>query len=330
MRVKQTILGAAAALAFASCAALAEPGLIYDLGGKFGRPLNESAYSGAQAWVEDSGGEYMEIELASEAQREPTLRRMAERGANPVIVLGSANGATLEKVAPDYPDTAFVIIDAVVDQPNVRSVVFDEHEGSYLAGMMAAMVSGTGTISFVGGTDLLPIHKIACGYAQGARAANPDIKVIRDMTSTTATARNDPVKGGDLTRAQISQGSDVVYAAAGGTGAGVLQTAAEEGILAIGGDSNQYHLHPGTMLARVVRRADTAVYDAFQAAAAGDLGAGMQVKGLKDDGVAVVIDEHNAELVTGEMRVAVEEAEQKIAIGEIEVHDYTTNDHCPA
>lgn len=330
MSLKQTFLGAAAATALACGAALAEPGLIIDLGGKFDKSFNESAYTGAQRWVEETGGDYMETELASEAQREQTMRRMADRGADPVVVLGFANASTLEKVAPDYPDTNFVIIDMVVDQPNVQSVVFSEHEGSYLAGMMAAMASETGTISFVGGMDVPLIRKFACGYVQGAKAVNPDIEVIQNITGTTPSAWNDPVKGGELTRAQISQGSDVVYAAAGGTGVGVLQTAADEGILAIGVDSNQNHLHPGTMLTSMVKRVDNAVYDAFQAAEAGEFETGVQVKGLEDDGVAMAIDEHNAELVTDEMQAAIEEAEQKIISGEIEVHDYTTDDSCPA
>ena len=329
MGLKQTFPGAAAATALACGAALAEPGLIIDLGGKFDKSFNESAYTGAQRWVEETGGDYMETELASEAQREQTMRRMTDRGADPVVVLGFANASTLAKVAPDYPDTNFVIIDTVVDQPNVQSVVFSEHEGSYLAGMMAAMASETGTISFIGGVDVPLIRKVACGYAQGAKAVHPDIEVIQNMTGATPAAWNDPVKGGELTRAQISQGSDVVYAAAGGNGVGVLQTAADEGILAIGVDSNQNHLHPGTMLTSMVKRVDKAVYDAFQSGEAGDLKTGVQVKGLKDDGVAVAIDEHNADLVTDEMQAAIAEAEHKIISGEIEVHDYTTNDSCP-
>ncbi|SER82060.1 nucleoside-binding protein [Tranquillimonas rosea] len=323
------ILGAAATLALSAGAALAEPGLIIDLGGKFDKSFNESAYTGAQRWVEETGGDYVETELQSEAQREQTMRRMAERGANPVVVLGFANASTLEKVAPDYPDTNFVIIDEQVDQPNVKSIKFAEHEGSYLAGMMAAIASETGTVSFVGGMDVPLIRKFACGYAQGAKAVNEDIEVIQNMTGTTPAAWNDPVKGGELTRSQISQGSDVVYAAAGGTGVGVLQAAADEGIYAIGVDSNQNYMHPETMLTSMVKRVDNAVYDAFEAAEAGTLETGLEVLDLESEGVALAMDENNEDLVTEEMRTAIDEAKQQIIAGEIEVHDYTETDSCP-
>ncbi|TDL81926.1 BMP family ABC transporter substrate-binding protein [Palleronia sediminis] len=330
MTFTKTLLGAAAAGALLAGAASAEPGLIIDLGGKFDKSFNESAFTGAQRWVEETGGDYMETELASEAQREQTMRRMAERGANPVMVLGFANASTLETVAPDYPDTTFVIVDAVVDQPNVQSVVFAEHEGSYLAGMMAAMASETDTVSFVGGMDVPLIRKFACGYAQGAKAVNPDIEVISNMTGTTPSAWNDPVKGGELTRSQVSQGSDVVYAAAGGTGTGVLQAAADEGIMAIGVDSNQNYMHPGTMLTSMVKRVDNAVYDAFEAAQNGNLETGLQEKNLSNDGVVVAMDEFNADLVTEEMTAAVEQAKADIVSGEIQVHDYSSDDSCPA
>jgi basic membrane protein A len=329
MTFMQKFLGATAALALTAGAALAEPGLIIDLGGKFDKSFNESAYNGAQKWVEDTGGSYMETELASEAQREQTMRRMAERGANPIVVLGFANASTLEKVAPDYPETRFAIVDMVVDQPNVQSIVFTEHEGSYLVGMLAAMASKTGTISFVGGMDVPLIRKFACGYAQGAKAVNPDITVIENMTGTTPAAWNDPVKGAELTKAQISQGSDVVYAAAGGTGVGVLQAAADEGVYSIGVDSNQNYLHPGSVLTSMLKRVDNAVYTVFNTGAEGELPAGINVLGLENNGVGYAVDENNEALINDEMKAAVEDAKAKIISGEIEVHDYTSDDSCP-
>ena len=335
MKTTTKLMGAAAALALTSGMAFADahatnPGLIIDLGGKFDKSFNESAYNGAQRWATENNAEYAETELANEAQREQTMRRMAERGANPVVVLGFMNASTLEVVAPDYPDTDFVIVDMVVDQPNVKSIVFSEHEGSYLVGMMAAMASESGTVSFVGGMDVPLISKFACGYAQGAKAVNPDINVIVNMTGTTPSAWNDPVKGAELTRSQISQGSDVVFAAAGGTGIGVLQAAADEGIKSIGVDSNQNYLHPGSVLTSMVKRVDNAVYDSFSQAMAGELEAGISVMGLANDGVGFALDENNAELVTAEMQAAVDEAKAKIIAGEIMVHDYLSDNSCPA
>ena len=328
MTLMTKFLGAVAATALSAGAALAEPALIFDLGGKFDKSFNEAAFGGAQRWAKETGNTFREIELQSEAQREQALRRFAEAGSNPIIMTGFAFGDALGQVAGDYPDTDFVIIDMVVDAPNVRSVVFNEHEGSYLVGMMAAMASKTNTVGFIGGMDIPLIRKFACGYAQGVKAANPDATVISNMTGTTPAAWNDPVKGSELTKAQISQGADVVYAAAGGTGVGVLQTAADEGILSIGVDSNQNYLHPGKVLTSMLKRVDNAVYDAMSD------GPGMEkwfnVMGVGNNGVGYAMDDNNKDLVTPEMKAAVEEAAAKISDGSLEVHDYMADDTCPS
>ena len=328
MTLMKHLSGAAAALALTAGAALAEPALIFDLGGKFDKSFNEAAYRGAQRWAEETGGSYREVEMHSEAQREQALRRFAEAGLNPIVMTGFAFGNVLSEVAPDYPDTKFAIIDAVVDEPNVRSVVFKEHEGSYLVGMLAAMASDSGTVGFIGGMDIPLIRKFACGYAQGVKAVDPDAEVLSNMTGTTPAAWNDPVKGSELAQAQISQGADVIYAAAGGTGVGVLQTAADQGILSIGVDSNQNYLHPGQVLTSMVKRVDNAVYDAMMQGE--DLETGVVVMGVANEGVGYAMDEHNAELVTDEMQARVEEAKAAIASGELDVHDYTETDSCPA
>ena len=328
MTLMTKFLGAAAATALSAGAALAEPALIFDLGGKFDKSFNEAAFAGAQRWAEETGESFREIELQSEAQREQALRRFAEAGSNPIVMTGFAFGDALGQIAGDYPDTDFVIIDMVVDAPNVRSVVFNEHEGSYLVGMMAAMASETNTVGFIGGMDIPLIRKFACGYAQGVLAVNPDATVISNMTGSTPAAWNDPVKGSELTKAQISQGADVVYAAAGGTGVGVLQTAADEDILSIGVDSNQNHLHPGKVLTSMIKRVDNAVFDAMSDGPG--MEKGFNVMGVGNEGVGVAIDEHNKALVTAEMQAAVDEAAAKIADGSLEVHDYMSDDSCPS
>ncbi|PFG64917.1 nucleoside-binding protein [Thioclava sp. ES.031] len=320
-------LGAATALALSAGAALADPAIIYDLGGKFDKSFNEAAFNGAKRWAEETGGSYKELEMQSEAQREQALRKLAESGANPIVMTGFAFGDTLNTVAPDYPDTKFAIIDMVVDQPNVESINFKSEQGSYLVGMMAAMASKTGTVGFVGGMDVPLIRQFACGYVQGVKATNPNAKVIQNMTGTTPAAWNDPVKGGEIAKAQISQGADVIYAAAGGTGIGVLQAAADGGILSIGVDSNQNYLHPGQVLTSMLKRVDTAVFDAFSAGP--DLKPGIKIMGLADNGVGVAMDDNNKSLVTPEMTAAVEKAKQDIIDGKIEVHDYMSDDSCP-
>lgn len=328
MTLMKSFLGAAATVALTAGAALAEPAIIFDLGGKFDKSFNEAAFNGATRWAEENGATFREIELQSDAQREQALRRFAEAGSNPVVMAGFAFGNALGEVAADYPDTSFVIIDMVVDAPNVRSVVFNEHEGSYLVGYMAAQASKTNTVGFIGGMDIPLIRRFACGYAQGAKAANPDTTVISNMTGTTGAAWNDPVKGGELTRAQISQGADVVFAAAGGTGLGVLQTAADEGILSVGVDSNQNYLHPGKVLTSMMKRVDNAVYQAMTDGPG--LETGFNVMGLNNDGVGYAMDENNASLVSDEMQGAVEGIKAAIVSGEISVHDYMSDESCPA
>ena len=328
MTLMKHLMGAAATLALTSGMALADPAIIFDLGGKFDKSFNEAAFNGAERWAKETGGTYKELEMQSEAQREQALRRLAESGANPVVMTGFAFGDVLAKVAPDFPDTKFAIIDMVVDQPNVKSVVFNEHEGSYLVGMMAGLASKTNTVGFIGGMDIPLIRKFGCGYAQGVKAVKPDATVIVNMTGTTPAAWNDPVKGAELAKAQKSQGADVIYAAAGGTGVGVLQTAADEGILSIGVDSNQNYMHPGKVLTSMLKRVDNAVYEAFKEGT--DLKTGINVMGLANEGVGYAMDENNASLVTPEMQATVDEAAAKIKSGEIVVHDYMSDNTCPA
>ncbi|WP_050525575.1 BMP family lipoprotein [Pseudorhodobacter aquimaris] len=328
MSLMKHFAAATASIALTAGAAVADPALIFDLGGKFDKSFNESAYEGAQRWAKETGGSYKELEMQSEAQREQFVRRMAETGANPIVVMSFSNIETLNTVAPDFPDTKFVLIDGVVDQPNVRSVMFAEHEGSYLVGMLAAMASKSDTVGFIGGMDIPLIRQFGCGYAQGVKAVTPDATVIANMTGNTGAAWNDPVKGGELAKSQISQGADVIFAAAGGTGMGVLQAAADADILSIGVDSNQNHLHPGKVLTSMLKRVDNAVYAAFKAGEAVETGhVNMD---LAAEGVGYALDENNEALITEEMKAAVDAAAAKIASGELAVHDYYTDNTCPA
>ena len=329
MTLMTKFLGAVAATALTAGAALAEPALIFDLGGKFDKSFNEAAYNGAQKWVDETGGTYREIELQSEAQREQALRRFADAGMNPIITMGFAMADPLTAVAPDYPDTKFVAIDVTwLEAANIRQIGFAEHEGSFLVGMLAAMKSESGTVGFIGGMDIPLIRHFGCGYAQGAKAANPDVKIIANMTGTTPAAWNDPVKGSELTNAHISQGADVIFAAAGGTGVGVLQTAADQDILAIGVDSNQNHLHPGKVLTSMLKRVDVAVYDALKAGT--DVETGVFTLGLAEDGVGYALDDNNASLISDEMKAAVDAAREQIIAGDLSVASYYDNDSCPA
>ena len=328
MTLMKRLLGASAVLALSAIAALAEPAIIYDVGGKNDKSFNEAAFNGAQKWAKETGGTFKELEMQNEAQREQALRQLAEAGANPIVMTGFAFGDVLNTVAPDYPKTKFAIIDMVVDQPNVKSVVFTEDQGSYLAGVMAAMASKTGVVGFIGGMDIPLIRRFGCGYAQGVKSVKPDATVILNMTGTDGSAWNNPVKGAEIAKSQQAQKADVIYAAAGGTGVGVLQAAADMKILSIGVDSNQNYLHPGQVLTSMVKRVDNAVYEAFKEGA--NLKPGVNVMDLKAGGVDVAMDADNAKLVTPEMAAAVKAAGDKIKSGELKVHDYMSDNTCPA
>ena len=324
------LLGAAALTAIMAVSAFAadKPAIVFDIGGKFDKSFNESMFGGAEKFKKESGVAYGEFEIANEAQREQAIRNFADQGYSPIIAAGFAQAAAVEKVAKEYPDLKFAIVDMVVDLPNVSSIVFKEHEGSYLAGMMAGMSTKSGTVSFVGGMDIPLIHKFACGYAQGVKAAKADAKIIQNMTGDTGAAWNDPVKGGEITKGQMSKGSDVVYAAAGATGLGVLKAATEGGGLAIGVDANQNYLYPGKMLTSMMKRVDVAVYNTMKNGNAG-FKPGIQALGLAEDGVGVAMDDNNKPLVSAEMAAKIEAAKADIISGKIMVHDYMSDNKCP-
>lgn len=319
----------AATLALPALAADVQPAILYDLGGKFDKSFNEAAYVGAEKFKKETGVDYRDFEIQNDAQREQALRNFARRGASPIVAIGFTQASSVEKVAKEFPDLKFAIVDMVVDLPNVRSIVFKEQEGSYLVGVLAAMSSKTKKVGFVGGMDIPLIRKFACGYVGGVKAVDAKAEVFQNMTGTTGAAWNDPVKGGELAKSQIDRGADVIYHAAGGTGLGVLQAAADAGKLGIGVDSNQNHLHPGKVLTSMTKRVDVAIYDAFKDAKDGKWSAGVRVLGLKEGGVGWAFDDHNKKLITADMKAAVDKAEKAIVDGSIKVHDYMADKTCP-
>ncbi|MDP3654482.1 MAG: BMP family ABC transporter substrate-binding protein [Rhodoferax sp.] len=315
MSLKTTArLGLLATALLASFQSMAEPAIVYDLGGKFDKSFNEAAFHGMEKWKKETGKQYLEFEISNESQREQAVRRMAEKGASPIIAMSFSMASTIDKVAKEFPKLQFVIIDDEVKLPNVQSVVFKEHEGSFLVGAMAAMASKTGKVGFVGGMDVPLIRKFQCGYEQGAKFANAKAEVFANMTGTTGAAWNDPARGGELAKAQFSKGADVVFAAAGGTGIGVYQAAKDSGKLAIGVDSNQNHLQPGTMLTSMLKRVDVAVYNVSKSHKPG-----LTELGLKEDGVGYALDGNNAKLVSADMKKKVDAAKADIISGKLNV-----------
>ena len=323
--------GLAAGLAFLTTAAVAQtvqPAVIYDAGGKFDKSFNEAAYAGTVRYKADTGVEFLEFEIANDAQREQAFRRMAQRGANPIIGIGFSQGPAIMKVAPEFPNVHFAVIDSVVDLPNVQSITFREQEGSFLVGMAAAMSSKSGKVGFVGGMDIPLIHRFECGYEQGVKFVNKNAEVLANMTGTTPTAWNDPTRGAELAKGQFSRGVDVVFAAAGGTGLGVYQAAKDAKKLAIGVDSNQNHVQPGTMLTSMLKRVDIAVYNSAKAAKDGSWKAGKTVLGLSDNGVDWALDDNNKALISADMKAKIEQAKADIVAGKIKIHDYVSDNSC--
>jgi basic membrane protein A len=313
------------------CAAEAadiRPAVVYDLGGKFDKSFNEGVHIGAERFKAETNLGYAEFEITNETQFEQVHRRFAQRGQDPIIGIGFNQANQVERVAKEFPKTRFTLIDGAVNLRNVQSILFKEHEGSFLVGLLAAMASKTGKIGFVGGMDIPLIRRFACGYEQGIKFVNPNAELLQNMTGATPAAWNDPARGSELAKGQFDRGVDVIYAAAGGTSTGVLQAAKDAGKLAIGVDSNQNYLHPGTMLTSMIKRVDLVTYESFKSAINDSWQPGLAVLGLKESGVDWALDEYNGQLITPEMKAKADQAKVDIIAGKIKVHDYMSNNSC--
>lgn len=315
-------------------------GIVFDIGGKDDRSFNAAAWAGANCaasgkWPDGKSCEksalnivLRDIEPGNPTSIEPAMRAFAERNYDLIIGIGFAQTPIIELVAKDYPNIRFAIVDGVSDLPNVASLVFKEHEGSYLVGMLAAKSSKTGTIGFLGGMDIGLIHRFKGGYEEGAKAVNPNIRVIPNYVGVTDAAWNNPGKGKEIALAQISKGADVIFTAAGNSGLGafdaVEQAGKKEGRathFVIGVDANQNMVKPGFVLTSMVKRVDNAVYAIIQDVVNGQFKTGFHVYGLNEDGVGYAMDDNNKSLITPEMIQQVEEAKKKIISGEIKVPD---------
>jgi basic membrane protein A len=315
-------------------------GIVFDIGGKDDRSFNAAAWAGAKCaesgkWPDGTNCEkatlpivLRDIEPGNPTSIEPAMRAFAERNYDLIIGIGFAQTPIIELVAKDYPNIRFAIVDGVSDLPNVASLVFKEHEGSYLVGMLAAKTSKTGTIGFLGGMDIGLIHRFKGGYEEGARAVNPNIRVIPNYVGVTDSAWNNPGKGKEIALAQISKGADVIFTAAGNSGLGAFDAVEQAGKqdgrathFVIGVDANQNMVKPGFVLTSMVKRVDTAVYAIIQDVVTGKFKTGFHVYGLNEDGVGYAMDENNKALITPEMIQQVEEAKKKIISGEIKVPD---------
>ena len=323
---------AASAMIMATTAFAADfkPAVMYDMGGKFDKSFNEGVWNGVKKFTDETGVSVMEFEVTNETQREQAMRRMAERGATVILGVGFAQADAIAKVSAEFPEKQFSIIDVSwLDSPNLRQYAFKEHEGSYLVGVAAAKASKTNKVGFVGGMDIPLIRKFACGYVGGVKSVTGNAEVYQNMTGTTPSAWNDPAKGAELAKSQIDRGADVVYHAAGGTGIGVIQAAADAGKLAIGVDSNQNGLAPGAVLTSMLKRVDVAAYETFKDAMDGNFSSGVKILGIAEGGVDWAEDSNNAPLITADIKSAIEAARADILSGKVSVHNYETTSSCP-
>jgi len=333
-----------AAFAFSGCNTKTEAkkdcqirvGIVFDIGGKNDRSFNAAAWDGVRRAEKDLPICLYDVEPGNPTSIEPAMRAFAEKNFDLIIGIGFAQGPIMQKVAEDYPNIEFAIVDGVIfekdgktPKQNVASLVFREHEGSYLVGMIAAQKSKTGVLGFIGGMDIPLIHRFETGYEEGAKSVNPNIKVIDNYVGVTDSAWNNPGKGKELALSQINQGADVLFTAAGNSGLGAFDAVEQFGRNAqgeankfvIGVDSNQNGVKPGFVLTSMVKRVDNAVYDVVKEVLGGNFKGGFHVFGLDKDGVAYTIDENNKNLISPEILRKVEEARSKIVAGEIKVTD---------
>ena len=326
-----------AAAFFSSCGDTAEAkpdgcktrvGIVFDIGGKNDRSFNAAAWEGVKRARQELGICLNDVEPGNPTSIEPAMRAFAERNFDLVIGVGFAQGPIMQKVATDFPNVKFAIIDGVIfeadgktPKSNVASLVFREHEGSYLVGMIAAAKSKSGVLGFVGGMDIPLIHKFETGYEEGARAYNPNIKVVQNYVGVTDSAWNNPGKGKELAVAQIGRGADVVFAAAGNSGLGVFDAAEQHDKYVIGVDSNQNWVKPGHVLTSMVKRVDNAVYQIVKDRVLGRFRGGVHVYGLSDGGIGYAMDRYNQGLIPPDVLARVEAARQAIIAGKIRVTD---------
>jgi len=302
-------------------ACMADPAVVYEAV-QFDDSFNVAAYDGIQRYKAEGG-------VAVQAFGAKAIRRFAEAGAEPIIAIGVSLAEEIARAAEAFPQRKFILIDAVVDAPNVQSVVFRNQEGAFLVGMLAALSSRTGKVGFVGGMDIPVIREFQCGYSQGVQAVAPRTEVFTAMTGTTSQAWNNPERGAELARLQYARGVDVIFAAAGGTGLGVYQVAKAMGKQAIGVDRNQNFLYPGTMLSSMVKRIDVAVYMAAKSVRDGSYrGGGILSLGVKENGIGWALDKYNRALVSPEMQKRLEGAQKDIATGKLQIQPYLPIEDC--
>ena len=297
-------------------------GLVVDVGGLGDKSFNDSAYLGLLEAekklkiLSDVG------QPSNKLEEEQHLTAFSQANYDLIFGIGFAMTDEVARAAKQFPDKKFAIIDGIVDLPNVACLQFSEHEGSFLVGALGALMSKTKKMGFVGGMDVPLIHKFETGFREGAQYIDKSIEVMVKYTGTDPSAWNDPVKGREITLSMITQGADVVYHAAGGTGGGVIKACKEKNVFAIGVDSDQDNIEPGTVLTSMVKRCNIAVFNTIEALVQGKFRGGIQYFGVKEGGVDTSEFKFTKNLIPPEHLERLNQIKQDIVSGKIVVTDY--------
>ena len=300
-------------------------GLVLDKGGKDDKSFNSAAFEGAKKAEKELGIELKYVEATDLNALENLHRNLASKGYALIIGVGFAQVDAVKKISAQFPQTKFAVVDGEVQATNVKSLLFEEHEGSFLMGAIAALKSQTGKVGFIGGMDVPLIRRFALGYSAGVKVVNPKATVSENFIGVTGEAWNNPAKAKALALAQYSSGIDVIFVAAGASGSGVFDAAEEKKKYAIGVDSNQNWMKPGIVLTSMLKRVDVAVFETISQLKSGQFKGGLYRYGLKDKGIDYAFDEYNKNVLSAEIRKKVDEMKMKIIKGEIKVPDYYKN-----
>ncbi|MEK6580560.1 MAG: BMP family ABC transporter substrate-binding protein [Bdellovibrionota bacterium] len=312
-------------ISFLSGVAIAAPirvGLVLDKGGKDDKSFNAAAYLGANQAKNELGILLKVVEATDDNAFEPMLRAFAQKDFELIIGIGFAQMDAVKKVSSQFPDKHFVIVDSEVNAPNVSSLMFEEHEASYLVGAIAAWTSKTGKIGYIGGMDIPLIRRFEMGFKAGAEKANPKIRIFSNFIGVTGDSWNNPAKAKELALSQYQSGADVVFAAAGASNVGLFDAAEEKKKFAIGVDSNQNWIKPGFVLTSMLKRVDLAVFAVCKDASQGKFKPGLHRFGLQNSGVDYAMDQYNSKVLSPEVREKAEKLKAEIIAGKIKVPDY--------
>jgi len=297
-------------------------GLVLDKGGKDDKSFNSAAYTGAKKAEKELGIELKYVEATDNNSLETLHRNFAQKKYDLIIGIGFAQKDAIKKVSVLFPQTKFAIVDGEVSAANVKTLLFEEHEGAFLVGAAAAIKSKTQVVGFIGGMDIPLIRRFQRGFEAGVKSVNPKAVVLTSYIGATGDAWNNPAKAKEIALSQISQKADVIFHAAGASGSGLFDAASEKKIYAIGVDSNQNWVKPGTVLTSMLKKVDVAVFETIKSVKENTYQSGINRFSLKDGGVDWALDDFNKKLWSQSEIEKMNQIKKAITSGKVIVPDY--------